>query len=602
MDGGQHQGEWSRRTNRLMGRVAIGLAAALGVLLAVAPSQARSASLPMASAATGGTGAVSLSATAPVVTEVAPVVGPIAGGSSVTITGTDLSGATRVVFGTTAATSFTVDSGSQITAIAPAHPTGLINIRVATPGGTSAIASRDQFTFKPPVPAVTGATPVVGPTAGGTPVTITGTNLSGATRVVFGTTQAISFTVDSSSQITAVAPAHPTGLANIRVSTPGGTSPIVFADRFTFRPPVPALTGVTAATGPMAGGTSVTITGTNLSGAIKVVFGTTEAAGFTVDSGSQITAISPAEPVGRTNIRVTTPGGTSPVTTSDSFTAEPVGYPFCGTLSGTPTTSKLMVIYEENQNASAIYNAAAAPYLNAFAADCGHATDFRSLTHPSLPNYMASTSGVSYAFAPWNGDCLPQIAGCFSSNDNIFNQVGASGWRAYAESMPKNCASTGVDYVARHNPAEYYSDVAAQCPFDDLPMGTPTSGALAIDVADATLPTFSTVTPNLNDDMHSGSVAQGDAWLGTWLPTITSGPDYQSGDLTIAIVWDEGTGTGDVPSTVPMIVLSPYIVPGTTSSAFFTHYSLLKAAEDVAGVPELAEAATAGDLRSAFGF
>ena len=122
------------------------------------------------------------------------------------------------------------------------------------------------------------------------------------------------------------------------------------------------------------------------------------------------------------------------------------------------------------------------------------------------------------------------------------------------------------------------------------------------DVVGGTLPKFATVTPNLNDDMHDGTIAQGDAWLSQWIPVITAGPDYQPGHLTIIVVWDEGSGSGNSASCVAMIAMSPYVVPGTKSSTSFTHYSMLKAAEDVAGVPELGSAATANSLRTAFGF
>jgi hypothetical protein len=110
------------------------------------------------------------------------------------------------------------------------------------------------------------------------------------------------------------------------------------------------------------------------------------------------------------------------------------------------------------------------------------------------------------------------------------------------------------------------------------------------------------VVPNAQDDMHDGTVAKGDTWLSGWMPIITSGPDYLAGRLTILIVWDEGSGSGVVPSTVLMMAVSPYVPHGARSATAFTHYSLLKAAEDVAGVPELGSAASANSLRTAFGF
>ena len=290
-------------------------------------------------------------------------------------------------------------------------------------------------------------------------------------------------------------------------------------------------------------------------------------------------------------------------TTASSNTTKPVPNTYCGTKSGTPTTTKLVVIYEENTDASSIYGSSVAPNINKYAADCGSAQNYQALTHPSLPNYMASTSGVSYASDPWTSDCDPG-GSCLTGNDNIFHQVGGSGWKAYAESMTSNCQTGSSDpYASKHNPAEYYTDVSAQCLSNDVPMGTTSSGALHNAVVAGTLPTFSTVTPNLNNDMHdAGTIPQADTWLAGWMTQITAGPDYQAGHLVVLVVWDEGSGDGNVASTVAMIAMSPYIAPGTKSSTYFTHYSLLKAAEDVARVPELAGAASANNLRMAFGF
>ena len=85
--------------------------------------------------------------TAPVVTAVSPVSGPVTGATSVTITGTDLNGATAVSFGATAAASFTVNSATSITAVSPAHAAGTVDVVVTTPTGTSPTSGADQFTF-----------------------------------------------------------------------------------------------------------------------------------------------------------------------------------------------------------------------------------------------------------------------------------------------------------------------------------------------------------------------------------------------------------------------------------------------------------------------
>ena len=130
---------------------------------------------------------------APVVTGVNPTAGPPAGGTMVTITGTGLSGATVVDFGTVAATNVTVINGTTITADSPAG-TGVVDVTVTTPGGTSATSAADQFTYTL-APVVTGVSPTAGPPAGGTFVTITGSNLIRATAVDFGTVAATNVTV-----------------------------------------------------------------------------------------------------------------------------------------------------------------------------------------------------------------------------------------------------------------------------------------------------------------------------------------------------------------------------------------------------------------------
>jgi IPT/TIG domain len=171
---------------------------------------------------------------APTVTGVSPNSGPLAGGTSVTITGTDLLGASAVYFGTTQATSFNVTSSTSITAVSPlgTNP-GPVDVTVTTPAGTSPINQpADQFTYLA-APAVLGISPSSGPSAGGTTVTITGTSFAGASSVAFGTTPAVSFSVVSSTTITAVSPPG-AGTVDVIVTTPSGTSTLSPADQFTY--------------------------------------------------------------------------------------------------------------------------------------------------------------------------------------------------------------------------------------------------------------------------------------------------------------------------------------------------------------------------------
>ncbi|HEV3450843.1 MAG TPA: IPT/TIG domain-containing protein, partial [Acidimicrobiia bacterium] len=183
----------------------------------------------------------SYQAPAPSVGSLNPTSGPQGGGTQVTITGSGFTGATAVNFGPNAASGFTVNSDTQVTATSPAG-TGTVDVTVTTPAGTSPAGSQDQYVYRP-VPQVTGWTCAIDPNHtgctnvnGGDTIAIAGSGFTGATAVNFGSNPAISFTVDSDTQITAVTPGRGTGpgIADITVTTPGGTSPTNANDQFSW--------------------------------------------------------------------------------------------------------------------------------------------------------------------------------------------------------------------------------------------------------------------------------------------------------------------------------------------------------------------------------
>jgi hypothetical protein len=255
----------------------------------------------------------------PIVAVVSPSTGSEAGGTVVTISGANFTGATAVSFGNAAATSFMVNSSTSITATSPGGA-GTIDVAVTTPAGTSAAVAADQFSYALP-PAVTAISPTSGPGGGGTTVTITGTNLTGATSVDFGLSPALSYAVNSSTSITATAPAG-LGAVDLTVTTPGGTSLTSFADVFSYEAS-PTVTGVSPASGPEEGGTTVTITGTNLTGTYLVAFGSWTASSFHVNSPTSLTAVVPSQAVGTVDVWVANGVGASAMTAADHFTYLP---------------------------------------------------------------------------------------------------------------------------------------------------------------------------------------------------------------------------------------------------------------------------------------
>jgi hypothetical protein len=226
---------------------------------------------------------------APRVTSISPSRGPTSGGTTVTITGSNLSGATAVNFGASVATIISVDSASQVTATAPAGSSGTVDVRVTSAGGTSPTVGGDQFTYVP-APLLGVISPNSGPSVGGTAVTIAGADLSGATSVTFGGVPA-TIVADTPAIVSVVSPAG-TGTVDIRITTAGGTSDIVENDQFTYIA-LPGINSVSPNRGPEAGGTSVTITGGGFTGASEVKFGAADAASITVNSASSITATTP---------------------------------------------------------------------------------------------------------------------------------------------------------------------------------------------------------------------------------------------------------------------------------------------------------------------
>lgn len=275
---------------------------------------------------------------APTVTALSDSAGPLAGGTGVTITGTNLTGATDVDFGSTPATSFTVNgAGTQITAVSPAATDpGTVDVTVVTPVATSAVSPADAFTYLAPtapstVPTVTSLSPTSGPDAGLTSVTITGTNFASVTGVTFGSVAAESYVVNSDVSITAVSPAVATpGTVDVTVSTLSGTSAVSAGDAFTYENGVPSagpvVSSVTPASGPVSGGNTVVIDGSNFTDLSpgSVEFGGTSATYSVNSAGTVITASAPS--IGApasVDVTVSNPLGESEITSDDVYTYLP---------------------------------------------------------------------------------------------------------------------------------------------------------------------------------------------------------------------------------------------------------------------------------------
>jgi hypothetical protein len=288
---------------------------------------------------------------------------------------------------------------------------------------------------------------------------------------------------------------------------------------------------------------------------------------------------------------------------------------------GIPLFSHVFVIVMENLSLSTLEdpdNRDASPFLHSLEASAAYSTDYHGVAHPSLPNYLALTSGATQGV---ECDCSP--AGSGSCNDLVCNTLihscscaqGAAhiadelenaglSWQAYGEDMgtPCNLVDSG-SYATRHVPFLYYNSVQ---------LDTERCSQHVVDYsafATGPVPEFVFIAPNLVHDMHDPvlpggrtNITNGDSWLSsTGVAAITALPAYQSGGLLV-IVWDEDDYSGVLSEDdpIPMFVLSPYAKAGYASPVRADHYSLLATFQDGLGLPRLANSAGAQPLSDFF--
>lgn len=305
----------------------------------------------------------------------------------------------------------------------------------------------------------------------------------------------------------------------------------------------------------------------------------------------------------------------TPTVASPTPTPVPTANGMCGAAGPAPATYQ-HVIWITLENLTLQHAQSKMPYLNGtLVRNCGLATNFAAESHPSLPNYIAMTSGSTQGITADSSGML--------SADNIYNQVKQTGkqWRHYAFGMPSNCDhsdSSNAIYTAHHEAPNYYTNIATDCANWDVPVGNPnlvtdttdvTNSPLATALDTNTLPAFATLGPTDDGGCSScgGEVdpGPGDAFLARWIPKITNSAAYKAGTVLVYITWDEAEDFTTVPSqqNIATVVIAPTVPAGTTSGTRFNHYSMLRDTEDVLGITNhLGGAATAPPMRSAFGY
>jgi hypothetical protein len=248
---------------------------------------------------------------APVVTKLSVASASIAGGDTITVTGTDLAEAGAVKLGTKAVTGFKVVSPTTLTFPVPTgYTAGGYDVTITTPYGTSPVVAAGRLTLvTPPLPTVSALSVSSGPTYATTAVTVTGTGFGTLKSVTAGGV-AVTYTKASDTQITVTMPIHAAGKVTLKLTNAGGAYEAV-ALPFTYvAPAVPAVGALTPNTGGIKVSTTVTLTGTALGSATKVTVGGVNVT-FTKVSDTQLRIVLPPHAAGATSVQVTTPSGTS---------------------------------------------------------------------------------------------------------------------------------------------------------------------------------------------------------------------------------------------------------------------------------------------------
>jgi hypothetical protein len=252
------------------------------------------------------------------------------------------------------------------------------------------------------------------------------------------------------------------------------------------------------------------------------------------------------------------------------------------------SVSHVVVLVMENKERQDVVGAHASRYVDALAGRYAIATASYAITHPSLPNYLALTSGSTQGIT---SDCTD----CHSAGRNIVDQLEAAhlSWKAYMEGLPRPCSNVAGAgrYAKKHDPFMYYDDIARNPRRCRRVVGF---DRLASDLRRGALPTYAFVSPDLCHDTHDCDVATGDRFLAALVPRLLHelGPHG-----FLVLTWDEGSSdagccTGARGGGIATIVAGPGARRGARSASPVDHYGVLHTVERALGLPPLGGAAS----------
>jgi acid phosphatase len=253
----------------------------------------------------------------------------------------------------------------------------------------------------------------------------------------------------------------------------------------------------------------------------------------------------------------------------------------------------VFTIVMENKSAGDIFANRDAPFINGLVKQGAVAAGYHdSFVHPSEPNYLWMVAGENFDVLDDNDPSSHHL----DATSHLADQIEKAGltWKSYQEGMGAPCGLTSHDrYAAKHNPFVYFNDVNGWDGSNYHPEVRCNAHVVDLteldkDIAHGTLPDYVFITPNLDDDMHDGSIAKGDQWLAAHVPELMQQPAYRNGGA-LFLLWDEGSGDVGALSPSddpPFLVVSPNAKVGYVSHEDYDTSSFLKTVENILGLPQ----------------
>jgi hypothetical protein len=248
------------------------------------------------------------------------------------------------------------------------------------------------------------------------------------------------------------------------------------------------------------------------------------------------------------------------------------------TAAAIPTPSHVVIVVEENKPSGGVVGNDAAPFINSVAKNGALMTQAYAVAHPSEPNYLALFAGGTFGVS---SDACPVDAGAAPNLGSALLAAGYS-FGGFSEDLPAtgSLVCSAGKYARKHVPWANFRSVPAA---NSLPFG-----AFNARSDYATLPTVSFVIPNLDNDMHDGSIAQGDAWLASNMSRYANWAAANNSLLIVTFDEDDNSANNQIAT----VIYGAHVKPGSYNEPI-SHYNVLSTVEQMYGLPLTGLAANA---------